>query len=91
MKTSQYGSKRSMSLSLIQSYLQNRNQIVKVNGSRSQPVVTNIGVPQGSILGPLLFILYINDLLTIDSDLIAYADDTAAKLRGLSWNKLHSQ
>ena len=45
-------------------------------------VLTNVGVPQGSILGPLLLILHINNLLTIDSDLIGYADDTAAKLNG---------
>ena len=43
---------RGVSLSLIASYLHDRTQVVKVNGTRSRPIKTNVGVPQGSILGP---------------------------------------
>lgn len=79
---------RGVCLSLIESYLHDRSQVVKINGTISQPVKVNIGVPQGSILGPLLFILYINDLLTIYPDLIAYADDTAVPMSESSWTRL---
>lgn len=65
-------------LSLIKNYLKNRSQVVQIDGSVSSPKVTNTGVPQGSILGPLLFLLFINDLpLTLrHTDCLLYADDT---------------
>ena len=49
-------------LKLFNSYLANRKQIVMVDGIKSHTEVINVGIPQGSRFGPLLFILYINDI-----------------------------
>lgn len=65
-------------LLLLRSYLRNRTQKVVISNVYSSTKLTNIGVPQGSILGPLLFLLYINDLPNClsSSSCILYADDT---------------
>lgn len=60
------------------SYLSNRSQIVKINGVTSEPLENNYGVPQGSVLGPILFILYINDMKNVLQycKIKLFADDT---------------
>ena len=63
-------------ISLIKNYLENRSIKVKVNDSLSESLPINVGVPQGSVLGPLLFIIYFNDFNFLQTKLANYADDT---------------
>ena len=65
-------------LKIIEDFLSNRYQRVVLNGQSSNWAAVNAGVPQGSILGPLLFLVYINDLSTgLSSNPRLFADDTS--------------
>ena len=66
-------------LEWFKSYLSNRSQFTRVNGIDSEVENINIGVPQGSCLGPLLFLIYINDLpkFVRNASVYTYADDTS--------------
>ncbi|CAL4138853.1 unnamed protein product, partial [Meganyctiphanes norvegica] len=65
------------------SYLEGRQQVVMANETTSEPGIISCGVPQGSILGPLLFLCYINDMpISVKCKLLLYADDSALIISG---------
>jgi len=75
-------------------YLENRSQRVKFNGVLSESIDVNFGVPQGSVLGPLLFLLYINDItemMTADCSIRLFADDALIYATGSSRQKINER
>jgi len=77
-KLDQYGMRGKM-LKWFKTYLSNRTQQIRVNNQCSKCIKTEYGVPQGSVLGPLLFTLYINDIVEFcpeECNIRMFADDT---------------
>ena len=76
-KLEHYGFRNNF-LKFIMSFVENRNYFVSANGNISHTKTVNIGVPQGSTLGPLLFLIYINDMINCSEDLkfSLFADDS---------------
>ena len=73
------------------SYLSNRKQYLEINGHKSSQQSITCGVPQGSILGPILFIIYINDLHKATTlNLLSFADDTTVYCSGHNSNEIRN-
>ena len=83
---------RGKALSLLESYLCDRKHAVRVNNTISSFLTLNIGVPQGSVLGPLLFLLYINDLPnSTNFNVKLFADDTLLSLDSKNYKDLQKR
>ena len=69
---------RGIANKLIKSYLSNRKQYVQIGDIKSDLLNINCGVPQGSVLGPLLFLIYVNDIANCNPHgfIRLFADDT---------------
>ena len=90
IKLEHYGFRGSF-LTFLMDYLKDRKYFVYVNGKSSVTKTSNIGVPQGSTLGPLLFLIYINDIINCSDILkfILFADDTTVMYKNNNINQLN--
>lgn len=73
---------------LFHSYLTDRTQLVSVDGINSSEKCLKFGVPQGSVLGPTLFLIYVNELCSMsipNCKIVSYADDTVLLIQGQTW------
>jgi hypothetical protein len=83
----------SSAVNLLSFYLTNRSQMCCVDEHFSSPSEINYGIPQGSILGPLLFLIYVNDLPNCveNSNIRMFADDTTLTASGKSIQQIESK
>lgn len=85
---------RGPALRILENYLLNRTQYTKVANKISDPCNITIGVPQGTVLGPILFLIYMNNIANLKQfcgHLVSYADDTAMVFVGDTWDEVYKE
>ena len=93
LKKLEYYGVRGVPLIWFQSYLYNKQQCIKINQSASDSKTITRGVPQGSVLGALFFLIYINDIFLADSKELfhLFADDTCIFHSNRNYRKLENE
>lgn len=83
---------RGKSLNLFKNYINDRVQCCQINYSKSNERVVEYGVPQGTVLGPILFSIYVNNLFNLQTTgtIISFADDTVVIYQKQTWAELKS-
>lgn len=79
-------------LNLFIYYLNNKSQLVKINDTFSDSLLTKHEVPQGSVLGSIRFIIYVNDFhnLKTNDEIISYTEDTVVLFKGNNSTQIYS-
>lgn len=76
-------------LKTFKNYLQDREQSLRINGYKNEHNVLKYGVSQGTVFGPILFLIYVNDnQVEINRKFILFGDDIVTLFRSKSWEKL---
>lgn len=80
---------RGTALNVFKSYLTDRKQAVKIKDYISEKATIKTGCPQGTVISPILFLIFLNDLcnLSINGEIISYADDTCLIFEGDTWEQ----
>lgn len=84
---------RGVAYDLLSSYLQNRKLYVRIDSKESEMRSYCYSIPQGTILGPILFSVYINELLYLDTSakIVSYADDTVVLVNAIDWQEVERE